>query len=476
MASDHDSSDASGRERLHPMPTRRWVLRTAGVGAVGLAGCLGEGSETDYGLEELQEGDDDRGGESGGGSPPPRAEELCRIDDGIDGGPLAVEFDSQARFRCAGEPLDNMEDLDRWTVTAGTVEADTEEYTVGTQSARLRAGPDDERVLMYRGFSDGIDLSDRVVSVAVDGGESFEWFALTCQLMAPDLENYVEMRHGVSVGGWHRLDFGPTETVGDPDLTDVREVALTVYTGGGRDLALSVDALRTVERATDQGRVLFTFDDGLVSQYETAYELMDEYEFPGLVCPITSFVGTEGFVSLEQLEEMRDAGWDVSSHPQAADPVPEYPPGRQEEMIRENKEWLVENGFERGARHIVWPYSAVDATSLDVANRYHSLGFCAGGCPSGLPYTDPLTVSRVDGDDVENSKRAIERAAEYGRTAVVMYHPVGTDDRATRPANHITRDEFRRVLAFVDDLDIEVVTASDLWERHASWSSNQARR
>lgn len=459
MASEWDPSDANGRgrSRRSTSPTRRRILRTVGAGAVGLAGCLGEGSGADYGLDDLQE-EGDRADESDGNSPP-QAEELCRVDDGLEDDPLAVEFDSRARFRCAGEPLDNMEDLDRWTVTAGTVEANAEEYTVGTQSARLRAGPNDERVLMYREFPGGIDLSDRVVSIAVDGGEEFEWFALTCQLLAPDVANYVEMRHGVSVGGWHRLDFGPTETVGEPDLTDVREVVLTVYTGGGSERTLRVDALRTVERSPDRGQVLFTFDDGLVSQYEVAYELMAEYEFPGLVCPIPSLVGAEGFVDLDQLREMQEAGWDVASHPQEEEPVPAYPPERQEELIRENKRWLVENGFERGASHIVWPYSGVDATSLDVARRYHSLGFCAGSCPSGVPYTDPLTVSRVDGDDVKDSKRVIERAAEYDRTAVVMYHPIGAD-------GHVSVGEFENVLAFVDDLDVEVVTASDLWAQH----------
>lgn len=466
MASDQDRTpdvDDQERSRRSIAPTRRRILRTAGVGAIGLAGCLNGGPEQDYGLSDLQEekGEDGESGE-GGGNSPPRAEEFCRMDDGLEDDPLFVEFDSRARFRCAGEPLDNMEELDRWTVTEGSVETDAEEYTVGTQSARFRADSDDERVLMYREFPDGIDLSDRVVSAAVNGGDEFEWFPLTCELLAPDVENYVEMRHGVSTGGWHRLDFGPTETVGEPKLTNVREVVLTAYTGGDRELAFSVDALRTVARSTDRGQVLFTFDDGLVSQYDVAYELMAEYDFPGLVCPIPSLVGTEGFASLDQLEEMRDAGWDVSSHPQAADPLPEYPPDRQEELIREDKRWLLENGFERGARHIVWPYSGVDEASLDIARKYHAMGFAVGRCPSGVPYTDPLTVSRVDGDDVEDSKRVIERAAEYGRTAVVMYHPVGADDD-----HHVSGGQFEEVLEFVDGLDIDVVTASDLWEQHA---------
>jgi len=70
---------------------------------------------------------------------------------------------------------------------------------------------------------------------------------------------------------------------------------------------------------------------------------------------------------------------------------------------------------------------------------------------------DPLTMTRVSGDDTEAAKRTSDFATEYSRAAAIVFDTIGVSESA------ITVDELRDLLGYVDDADVDVITASDLW-------------
>ena len=390
-------------------------------------------------------------------TPMPWADDQCNADPAIEGNdPLLVDFNAAEKYRCAGRLLDGLESLDRWDCPAGTLRPNTESYVTGTQSAHLSASKSEKRASMYREFPDGIDLSDRNVSMAINVDDTSEEYGVYFQLLAPNEQNRVDMWQDVGTSGWARLDFGPTEIVGNPNLTDVRKIGVTTW-AGDKARGFSVDSIRATKRA-DQGYVVLTFDDGLASHYTEAYETMREFDFPGVAGVMTNFVGKEGRMTMGQIRELDGAGWDIVSHPQAEKPLPDYPPAKQEQLLRENKQWLVDNGFEKGARFVIWPYSAAGKHTRQIGSRYHYLGFGDGGPATGPPFTGPMTVSRVNGDEVKRTKRMIEFAAEYNHVAIPMIHPITTED------GRITPEGFRDLMQFIEDSDVEVVSASTLWD------------
>jgi peptidoglycan/xylan/chitin deacetylase (PgdA/CDA1 family) len=377
-----------------------------------------------------------------------------------DSHPLAVQGDSRSRFGCAGKLLDGMEDLSRWGVYDGRFAPDTTRYFNGTQSARLETTAEENRVWVYRRFDPGLDLTAYDVSVAIHPGHGdTKARMLRVQLLAPDRLDRVDMRHGVGrMGGWFRLDLGPTVVKGTPDLSDVREIRIQSLKGSRRRLQFNVDELRLVPKA-DRARVMLTFDDIPISQYENAFPLMEDYGYPGVAGAIPWLTSDPDFMSKPQLQELQNAGWDVVSHPQLTDPstpLPELSREDQTRTLERSKQWLVDNGFESGARFVIWPFHAAGATTLDLASRYHSLGFAGGRAPCGIPPTDPLTVGRVDGNVVKDTLRMISFAEKYNQLAVVMYHQIGPDG--------LPVDEFERTLEYIDRADVEVITASDLRE------------
>lgn len=374
--------------------------------------------------------------------------------------PLALEIDSRARFGCSGILLDGMEDLGPWQTYDGTLAPDRDRVARGSQSARLETTPPGGRVWVYRRFEPGLDLSDHDLSVAIHPGRGeSKATMLRAQLLAPDYQNRIDMRHGVGeLGGWFRMDLGPTVVKGEPDLTDVREIRLQSLAGSRERVRLNVDELRLVPKA-DRGRVMFTFDDIPRSQYTEAFPLLDEYGYAGVAGAIPWLTEDPEFLSEGQLRELQHAGWDVVSHPQLTSPsrpLPTLSRTDQARALERSKRWLVENGFEQGAQFVIWPFHAADATTLELGSRYHYLGFAGGRSPSSIPPTDPLTVGRVDGDNVADARKMIAFAERYRQLTVVMFHRVGRDGLSTR--------ELEGILDTVEQSELAVITATDLWE------------
>lgn len=429
--------------------SRRRCLRAGVTGSLALAGCLTQagGGGEDTPTSTPQPSTTERS--------LPTMIDRCETDPRIDGAhPQLLDFDSRAALRCAGEPIDRFEDLHWWEARAGSLSADEDTTFVGPQSARVEATTEDERAWIYRTFVDGIDLSNHDLSLALyldaptSGG-------ITVNLEAPDYENTLYLGRGMWSAGWTRVDLGPERVRGSPDLTNVTEIGIQMYTGGDTAARFFVDELRVHPKA-DAGRVLFTFDDNFRRQYEVAFPLMQEYGFPGVVGVIPGTVGASPKIPLSGMEEMRDAGWEMASHPQVDDTFREMTEREIRDRIRTSKEWLVDNGFERGAQHVIWPYNAYGAASLGIASRYHKLGFALSGSPSGR-ISDPMVVGRVDGTDVESTNRAFELAEEYNETLILMYHDVGEGTK-------LSRDAFVDTLDAVERSDLEVTTATGLWE------------
>lgn len=383
-------------------------------------------------------------------------EDDCELDETEFDDSLAVEFDSRHRLGCQGLLFDNFNDLGRWGTYDGSIDVGTPRVA-GGYAAQLSAAADDQRAWVYRRFDEGIDLSEYDLSLGVHSGErSTRVEQVRLQLLAPDRHNRVDMWQPINgVRGWTRLDFGPTEEFGSPDLTDVREIRFQTWVGQGTEGVCTIDELRVTPKL-DEGGVILTFDDISLSQYEKAFPIMQEYGYPGVAGAIPWLSEDADRIDVDGLTEMQEAGWDIASHPQAPHPLPSYSAEEQEELIRETKQWLVDNGFESGSRFIIFPYGKADETTLDLSAKYHHLGFLGGRGASGL-ITGPMTVSRVNGDDLETTDHILQMAKKYRQIAVVMFHTIDGG------GGRITSGEFRKTMERIDELGLRVLTASDLW-------------
>lgn len=60
--------------------------------------------------------------------------------------------------------------------------------------------------------------------------------------------------------------------------------------------------------------LVIMYDDGPVEDYEIAFPVHQAQGVPGVVCINSSTVNTENNLSIDQLKEMEDAGWEIVNH------------------------------------------------------------------------------------------------------------------------------------------------------------------
>ncbi|AZR72650.1 hypothetical protein BBF96_04145 [Anoxybacter fermentans] len=80
--------------------------------------------------------------------------------------------------------------------------------------------------------------------------------------------------------------------------------------------SLNISAIAEEEsKITEQQfRVLLHFDDSYTGVYKNAFPLLESYGYKGTIFVPTNFIDRPNHMSLEQLIELKEAGWEIGSH------------------------------------------------------------------------------------------------------------------------------------------------------------------
>ncbi len=401
--------------------TRRTFIATAG--AVGFAGCSSIADKTPLPADESERGT-------------------------RKSGPASVPV------------ADDFEALDEWQAVSrqGTLSESTDDTYRGSQCARVVGSDETKEGHIARSLS-GADLRGTNFSLAVKV-TSHDFAKIAVQLVAPDGKNILHLKRTL-IGPkdrWVRLNLGVTAATGSPDLASVSELRIVgrpVDTNATSPIEFLVDDLRTVSRPK-KGAVMFTFDDSHATHYR-AFELMKKYDFAGVEAVIPESIGHDDRLTTDQLSEMADGGWDISAHPDVqAHYFPDYSEEEQADLLKRTQVYLQSHGFEDGARHLLVPKNAVGPNTFDLAREYYDTIFSFGASPNAMPFeTEDSIVARMNGKNLDITKRYIDFAAEYGQLTVPLFHEVGS-------GGEISESDFESLLQYVEKKDIDVITASQL--------------
>ncbi|WP_254522931.1 polysaccharide deacetylase family protein [Natrinema caseinilyticum] len=361
-----------------------------------------------------------------------------------------------------GESVEEFESLDGWSalIDSGKLEAGTDDPYAGSQSAHLTASEGTEAAAIYRSIPDGTDLSGKNFSLAVKF-TGRKQLRLTLELFAPNSQNaHVLQRTLIGPKDrWVRVDFGTGRIETQPDLSDVRQIRISARRRGEMSgpIDCQVDDLRAVDRP-ETGKVMLLFDGILESHYTEALDIMKSYDYAGVEAVIPEAIGEDGRLTIDRLEEMKDAGWDIAARPRTGSKfLHEFDPDMQKGMIERTKRHLEELGFEDGARHFITPRNVLSSTARDLVEQYHEQAFRFGGSPNALPLTDPYNLGFFSGAAGEVTKTYVDYAAEYGQLAVLQFDYINSE-------KGITASGFESILEYINGKNVEVVTATELLE------------
>lgn len=117
---------------------------------------------------------------------------------------------------------------------------------------------------------------------------------------------------------------------------------------------------------------VITFDDGLSSVYENAYPIMKKYGVVGNVAVILDSVGKDGFMSLEQLQELQSEGWCICSHTMSHPDITKLSDEKLYYELTQSKERLKALGFS-GYHSFVVPFHYHDQVSMSKVRQIYKL-------------------------------------------------------------------------------------------------------
>ena len=335
----------------------------------------------------------------------------------------------------------------------------------GKRALKLTASKSEPYVGVFKAMGQGgADFSGKNFSAAVKV-KTPQIAKLTLELYAPDRGHPIEMTRTFTgpTDRWMRVDFGVTGTERDPRLKQVQEIRLVARgREDGQKVEMHVDDLRVANRP-DKGYVFLTFDDSHITHYTKGYKMMQQYGFPGVEGVIPQTIYTDNRLDTGQLRKMRDAGWDIASHPYVGNkPLPEFSKAKQQKKIKQTKQWLDNHGFTNGSRVFITPKNLMGKHTWDLVNEYHDAAFRFGGSPTGLPMTGPHNMARINGESLKAAKRMIDFAGKYKQGVGLMYHVIGKEG--------ISEKDFRATLDYIKKKkNVEVSTPTKILEKQTQW-------
>ena len=175
--------------------------------------------------------------------------------------------------------------------------------------------------------------------------------------------------------------------------------------------------------------ITFTFDDGCLSTYTKAFPILEKYSYPATVFIITSTLGEPGYMTIEQVLDLADKGWEIGSHTVSHPDLTQLTDYQLNYELLESKRYLESFGLK--VENFASPYGKYDERVIKAVAQYyvsHRTAWPAG--LNDLPLKDSedryylKSVSVEAQTTVEEVKQWITKAKEEGKWLILLFHHI----------------------------------------------------
>lgn len=339
-----------------------------------------------------------------------------------------------------GETVSTFQDGHGWkAVTLGAypaaIEADTEEHLIGDQSVRFTNCIQADNL--------DLDITGKHIRIqfkvnSIDPGANLALYVADSanfeKCVAFDIFNTAQKEtHRVAkVGEWADIiiPWCSGEDVSIPNFSNIGTLRLK-FVGGSGDANIQLVALEKIPEEEKKGVVSFVFDDGLVTQYTEAAQILGERGICATAYIIPSLVGvSDGCMTEEQIISLKnDYGWDIQCH--GASRLDEM---TNEEIIADftfTKRWIQERGLGDGD-HYAYPNGVFDERIKELTQKYftsaRTIDYSTVNGYGSILLPEPYNiraVSNIGEHSLMSVKRKIYRVAQCGGWAVLVFHSIG---------------------------------------------------
>lgn len=255
-------------------------------------------------------------------------------------------------------------------------------------------------------------------------------------------------------------------------------IPLLTYTGH----TTNEDASKNVQAASSyanifninlsRGIISFTFDDGLISQYETAYPIMRGFGYNGTIYVIanrtmlatqnvTLSVGRRN-IDIGQAKKMQDNGWEVGDHTLNHVWLTSLSGDELVEELVFSKYLLEKNGLNIST--FAFPYGLFNEEVINLTKEHYLASRPVIFGYNNLSSLDKWRLKSVwmySNDSSDKICSSINYARENKYWLILIFHHIGPEKETNLD---ITESVFKEILECVRKGDLEVKTVKEVIE------------
>ncbi len=213
------------------------------------------------------------------------------------------------------------------------------------------------------------------------------------------------------------------------------------------------------------GIVTIAFDDGIDTQFENAFPVMQEHGFNGTFYIITSLIGTDGYMNMSDLHALQGNGSEIGSHTVDHQEMTSLTDEQVNYEFNASQQCLQANGF--SATDFAYPYGGsnphVDSIGLQY---YRSLRYAYGSGyfmplpPSPSQMSLPMGFPGETGDSeaLPQDEYLVQNAYDTNSWVIIFFHSVVTTP--VTDADEIGQSDFAALLNYIGNTSVQVLTVN----------------
>lgn len=127
------------------------------------------------------------------------------------------------------------------------------------------------------------------------------------------------------------------------------------------------------EKQTYKRLIVITFDDGWVDNFEYAFPILKSFNVPATFFVITSYIGSAGCMSQDQLLEMQQSGMQIESHAHTHTPLELLSNSEIQWEVTHSKK-LLEKNLEKQVKFMSFPHGSYNKTVVQTVKSSNYSG------------------------------------------------------------------------------------------------------
>lgn len=264
--------------------------------------------------------------------------------------------------------------------------------------------------------------------------------------------------------GWNRITIpvGSLQTSNGATQTTLQNIGclyFLVKAKTGTACSVTYDSFDIVANQLTRGKVILAFDDGAESVYTLAKPIMDAAGYPGVAYVVKDLVGVADCMTLAQIQDLYNKGWDIGTHGQIVLTTLTQTQLRAEFL--KNYTYLVENGMGRTAIHYASHQGQYNELAIKEMKKIFATHRTTNFEFLGMPTMDRYRLPNCGGNNCTAAamKGYIDTIVSYKACVIINFHKFvsvynGVDTYVP---------DFQELLDYIATQPVDVVTLSDLF-------------